>query len=204
MANDIAEKKERLERQLDFCLEIDKEKTIVRETYLADESRKETGAEHAWHMAVMAMVLSEYANEKVDTGRVIQMLLIHDLVEIYAGDTFAYDAAGAATQRTRETSGADRLFSKLPEDQAKTMRALWEEFEAWETPEAKFARSLDRFQPMMLNAATDGRAWSEHGVKVSQVMKRNARTHEGSEALWAWQLEHFIKPNAAKGRLKQD
>ena len=186
MANDIAEKKERLERQLDFCLEIDKEKTIVRETYLADESRKETDAEHAWHMAVMAM------------------LLIHDLVEIYAGDTFAYDAAGAATQRTRETSGADRLFSKLPEDQAKTMRALWEEFEAWETPEAKFARSLDRFQPMMLNAATDGRAWSEHGVKVSQVMKRNARTHEGSEALWAWQLEHFIKPNAAKGRLKQD
>lgn len=176
----------------------------MRETYLADESRKETDAEHAWHMAVMAMVLSEYANEKVDTGRVIQMLLIHDLVEIYAGDTFAYDAAGAATQRTRETSGADRLFSKLPEDQAKTMRALWEEFEAWETPGAKFARSLDRFQPMMLNAATDGRAWSEHGVKVSQVMKRNARTHEGSEALWAWQLEHFIKPNAAKGRLKQD
>lgn len=176
----------------------------MRETYLADESRKETDAEHAWHMAVMAMVLSEYANEKVDTGRVIQMLLIHDLVEIYAGDTFAYDAAGAATQRTRETSGADCLFSKLPEDQAKTMRALWEEFEAWETPEAKFARSLDRFQPMMLNAATDGRAWSEHGVKVSQVMKRNARTHEGSEALWAWQLEHFIKPNAAKGRLKQD
>lgn len=104
----------------------------MRETYLADESRKETDAEHAWHMAVMAMVLSEYANEKVDTGRVIQMLLIHDLVEIYAGDTFAYDAAGAATQRTRETSGADRLFSKLPEDQAKTMRALWEEFEAWE------------------------------------------------------------------------
>ena len=176
----------------------------MRETYLADESRKETDAEHAWHMAVMAMVLSEYANEKVDTGRVIQMLLIHDLVEIYAGDTFAYDAAGAATQRTRETSGADRLFSKLPEDQAKTMRALWEEFEAWETPEAKFARSLDRFQPMMLNAATDGRAWSEHGVKGSQVMKRNARTHEGSEALWALQLEHFIKHNAAKGRLKQD
>jgi putative hydrolase of HD superfamily len=155
-------------------------------------------------MAVMAMVLSEYANKKVDTGRVIQMLLIHDLVEIYAGDTFAYDAAGAATQKTRETSGADRLFSKLPEDQGKTMRALWEEFEAWETPEAKFARSLDRFQPMMLNAATDGRAWNEHGVKVSQVMKRNARTHEGSEALWAWQLEHFIKPNAAKGRLKED
>ena len=162
MANDIAEKEERLKRQLDFCLEIDKEKTIVRETYLADESRKETDAEHAWHMAVMAMVLSEYANKKVDTGRVIQMLLIHDLVEIYAGDTFAYDAAGAATQ------------------------------------------SLDRFQPMMLNAATDGRAWNEHGVKVSQVMKRNARTHEGSEALWAWQLEHFIKPNAAKGRLKED
>lgn len=147
MANDIAEKEERLKRQLDFCLEIDKEKTIVRETYLADESRKETDAEHAWHMAVMAMVLSEYANKKVDTGRVIQMLLIHDLVEIYAGDTFAYDAAGAAT---------------------------------------------------------DGRAWNEHGVKVSQVMKRNARTHEGSEALWAWQLEHFIKPNAAKGRLKED
>lgn len=156
MANDIAEKEERLKRQLDFCLEIDKEKTIVRETYLADESRKETDAEHAWHMAVMAMVLSEYANKKVDTGRVIQMLLIHDLVEIYAGDTFAYDAAGAATQKTRETSGADRLFSKLPEDQGKTMRALWEEFEAWETPEAKFARSLD---PVPADDAERGDGW---------------------------------------------
>ena len=196
--------RERFEKQLNFILEIDKEKQILRQTHIRGYSRQEDDAEHAWHMAVMAFLLQEYSNEKIDIGRTMLMLLIHDLVEIYAGDTFAYDAAGAATQRTRETSGADRLFSKLPEDQAKTMRALWEEFEAWETPEAKFARSLDRFQPMMLNAATDGRAWSEHGVKVSQVMKRNARTHEGSEALWAWQLEHFIKPNAAKGRLKQD
>ena len=196
--------RERFEKQLNFILEIDKEKQILRQTHIRGYSRQEDDAEHAWHMAVMAFLLQEYSNEKIDIGRTMLMLLIHDLVEIYAGDTFAYDAAGAATQRTHETSGADRLFSKLPEDQAKTMRALWEEFEAWETPEAKFARSLDRFQPMMLNAATDGRAWSEHGVKVSQVMKRNARTHEGSEALWAWQLEHFIKPNAAKGRLKQD
>ena len=196
--------RKRFKKQVAFILEADKEKNILRQTHLSGHGRRENDAEHAWHMAVMAMVLSEYANEAVDTGRVIQMLLIHDLVEIYAGDTFAYDAAGAATQKTRETSGADRLFSKLPEDQAKKMRALWEEFEAWKTPEAKFARSLDRFQQMMLNAATDGRAWNEHGVKVSQVMKRNARTHEGSEALWAWQLEHFIKPNAAKGRLKED
>ena len=196
--------RERFEKQLNFILEIDKEKQILRQTHIRGYSRQEDDAEHAWHMAVMAFLLQEYSNEKIDIGRTMLMLLIHDLVEIYAGDTFAYDAAGAATQKTRETSGAARLFSKLPEDQGKTMRALWEEFEAWETPEAKFARSLDRFQPMMLNAATDGRAWNEHGVKVSQVMKRNARTHEGSEALWAWQLEHFIKPNAAKGRLKED
>ena len=194
----------RLASQLRFCLKIDREKEIVRETYLASGRRKETDAEHAWHMAVMALVLSEHANEKVDLLRVISLLLIHDLVEIYAGDTFAYDEAGLKTEASREEAAAERLYGMLPPDQAEKLKALWQEFEEWKTPEAKFARTLDRFQPVMLNAATDGRAWKEHGVKLSQVLKRNARTAEGSRALWNYQLENFILPNAEKGRLAED
>ena len=147
----------RLEQQIAFCREIDKEKFIGRQTWLTGATRKENDAEHAWHMAVMTVLLSEYANEEIDVLRTMTMLLIHDLVEIYAGDTYAYDEEGKKTQKRRELVAADRLFQMLPEDQGKKFREIWEEFEAENTPESRFARTMDNLQPMMLNAATDGR-----------------------------------------------
>lgn len=195
---------ERLEKQFDFIREIDKEKLIGRQTYLSDVSRKENDAEHAWHMAIMTILLSEYANEKIDVLKTITMLLIHDIVEIDAGDTYAYDEQGLKTQREREEKAADRIFGMLPEDQAKKFRDLWEEFEAKQTPEAKFARTMDNIQPMMLNAATDGKAWIEHGVHVNQILKRNEITPSGSETLWKYAFENLIKPNIEKGRIQAD
>ena len=195
---------ERLDKQFAFFREIDKEKKIGRQTYLTGAERKENDAEHAWHMAIMTLLLSEYANEKIDVLKTVSMLLIHDLVEIDAGDTYAYDEAGKATQREREVKAADRIFSILPEEPGKALRALWEEFEARETPEAKFARTMDNIQPLMLNAATDGKAWEEHGVHLSQVLGRNERTAEGSEVLWKYAYETFIRPNVEKGRLQED
>jgi len=170
----------RLKSQLEFALEIDKEKNILSQTHLSGLGRQENDAEHAWHMAVMAFLLKEHANEEVDLLKTMKMILIHDVVEIDAGDTYAYDEVAKATQREREEKAAERLFGMLPEDQAKEMLDLWEEFEAGETAEAKFARSLDNFQPMMLNDATDGKAWVEHEVAVSKVLKRNERTPRGS------------------------
>lgn len=195
---------ERLEQQFRFILEIDKEKFIGRQTYLSDGQRKENDAEHAWHMALMVVLLSEYANEEIDVLKTMTMLLLHDIVEIDAGDTYAYDEAGKANQEQREREAADRIFALLPEDQGKKLRGLWEEFEAQETPEAKFARTMDNLQPMMLNAATDGKAWTEHDVHLSQIMKRNQRTHLGSEALWAYAQERFLKPNVERGRIIKD
>ncbi|WP_092478275.1 HD domain-containing protein [[Clostridium] polysaccharolyticum] len=195
---------ERLKKQFEFIKEIDKEKFIGRQTYLTDAKRKENDAEHAWHMAIMAVLLSEYANEEIDVLKTITMLLIHDIVEIDAGDTYAYDEAGLETQREREEKAADRIFGLLPKDQEKKFRELWEEFEARETKEAKFARTLDNVQPTMLNAASDGKAWSEHGVHISQILKRNERTKEGSEILWNYARENFIEPNVKKGRIKND
>jgi putative hydrolase of HD superfamily len=195
---------ERLNQQFEFFREIDREKFIGRQTYLTDGIRKENDAEHAWHMALMTILLSEYANEKIDVLKTVTMLLIHDLVEIDAGDTYAYDTEGLKTQRQREEVAAERIFGILPEDQGKKLRALWEEFEAWETPEAKFARAMDRVQPIMLNAATDGKAWEEHGVHISQLMERNERTSEGSKDLWDYTYQNFILPNLEKGRLKSD
>lgn len=194
----------RLEQQFRFILEIDKEKFIGRQTYLSDGQRKENDAEHAWHMALMVVLLSEYANEEIDVLKTMTMLLLHDIVEIDAGDTYAYDEAGKATQEERERKAADRIFALLPEDQGEKLRGLWEEFEAQETPEAKFARTMDNLQPMMLNAATDGKAWTEHGVHLSQIMKRNQRTHLGSEALWEYAQERFLKPNVERGRIMKD
>ena len=156
---------DRLKRQMDFIVEIDKVKNIFRQTYLSDGNRKENDAEHSWHLALMAVLLKEYANEDVDLGRVIPMVLIHDLVEIDAGDTYAYDEAGKATQRAREEAAAERIFGMLPEDQAKWVRELWEEFEAYETAEAKFARVMDNCQPLLLTDAQGGKSWREHGVK---------------------------------------
>ena len=195
---------ERLNRQMAFCVEIDKEKEIFRQTYLSDGRRKENDAEHAWHMAIMTVLLSEYSNEKIDVLRTMTMLLIHDLVEIYAGDTYAYDTEGQKTQRQRELQAADRLFPLRPEDQAAAFRALWEEFEAAQTPEAKFARTMDNLQPTMLNAASHGKAWEERNNCLSQILHRNEGTPKGSQALWEYSYTQLIHPSVASGRLRQD
>ncbi len=195
---------DRLEKIVEFCRTIDREKFIQRKTYLTDGERLENDAEHAWHLAVMALLLGEYSNAEIDLLRVVSMVLIHDLVEIYAGDTFAYDKAGMKTQKARESAAADRLFPMLPDDLASRFRGLWDEFESEETAEAKFAHTLDNFQPMMLQAATDGRAWREGGRRLSEVLRRNARTAEGSKTLWAYAEEHFIRPQIEKGHLKDD
>ena len=197
-------KDERLKRQIEFLLETDKMKTIGRQTYIANATRKENDAEHSWSLALMCMLFSEYANEKIDVGHTMEMVLVHDLVEIDAGDTYAYDENAKKTQRERELKCADRIFSILPEDQGKYMRELWEEFEAQETPEAKFARTMDNFQPVILNDASKGKSWAEKGVHLSQILKRNARTGEGSEELWKYSYEKLIMPNVKKGNIKED
>ncbi|MBQ9592335.1 MAG: HD domain-containing protein [Lachnospiraceae bacterium] len=191
---------ERLEKQMDFLLRLDRMKQVVRQTYLADGSRKENDAEHSWHMAVMTAVLAEYANEPIDVGHTILLTLVHDIIEVEAGDTYAYDAAGNATKREREVRAAEHLYGLLPEDQGAYYRALWDEFEAMETPEAKFANAMDKMQPVILTDAADGKSWKEHGVHISQVMGRNARTHEGSEELWAYE-ESLLRKNREKGNL---
>ncbi|MDY6046793.1 MAG: HD domain-containing protein [Anaerobutyricum sp.] len=196
--------KSRLEKQFDFCLEIDKEKLIGRQTYLSDASRKENDSEHAWHMAIMTLILSEYANDDIDVLKTISMLLIHDLVEIDAGDTYAYDEEGKKTQHAREVAAADRIFGLLPEDQGTKFRALWDEFESGDTPESRFARTMDRVQPMMLNAASGGISWKEHGVQLSQILERNGSTKDGSNTLWEHALHHFIEPHVDKGCIKDE
>lgn len=190
-----------LKNIFDFALELDKEKFIGRQTYLYDASRKENDAEHAWHMAVMAILLEDYSNEKIDLLKTIKMILLHDVVEIDAGDTYAYDEVGKASQEEREEKAAKRIYGMLPKKKADELYDLWREFEDRKTPEAKFARTMDNVQPLMLNNATDGRAWVEHEIDVSQVYGRNARTHEGSEEVWEFANESFIKPNVEKGRL---
>lgn len=194
---------ERLEKQFEFILEIDKEKRIERRTLLSDGVTRENDAEHAWHMAVMTLLLSEYANEPIDVLKTISMLLIHDLVEIHAGDTYAYDEAGKTTQRERELAAADIIFAMLPQDQGKKMRALWDEFEEGESAEARFACAMDRIQPMMLNAATDGKMWKENQVSLAQVMKRNEKTSDGSQILWEYAFERFIMPYVKSGCIRE-
>ena len=195
---------ERLRKQLDFSLEVDKTKDIFRQTYISSGERKENDAEHAWHMALMAYLLREHANEEVDILKVIVMILIHDLVEIDAGDTYAYDEEGKKTQREREESAAERIFGLLPEDQQKYFRDLWEEFEKWETPEAKFAHAMDNIQPIMQNDASHGKSWSEKGVCLSQILGRNKRTAEGSESLWKYAYENFVEPNVTDRKKKNN
>lgn len=203
MEKNKAEEKSRLEKQIAFLKEVDKEKNIFRQTYLADGKRKENDAEHAWHLALAAVLLKEHIKEDVDLGRVMTMVLIHDLVEIDAGDTYAYDAEGAATKREREVKAADRIFGILPDDQGTCLRELWDEFEAYETAEAKYAHLLDNFQPLMLNDASDGKSWTEHGVHKSQVCRRNARIPETSEIVWEKMLEIMDK-HIEKGHLQAD
>ena len=192
---------ERLKKQLDFALEIDKEKNIFRQTHLSGHGRNENDAEHAWHMAIMAYLLREYSNEPVDITRVMLMCLIHDVVEIDAGDTYAYDAEGLKTQKAREEAAKERIYSLLPDDQKKELAAIFDEFEESKTPESKFAHAMDNLQPLMLNNSNDGGDWREHGVSAKQVYGRQDRTKEGSEKLYEI-TEQIIKKHVEKGNLK--
>jgi len=193
----------RLAKQVEFLVEIDKLKQVVRRTWLTDKSRRENDAEHSWHLGVMAILLLEHARQpQLDLLRVLKMLLVHDLVEIDAGDTFVYDDAGAVDKAERETAAADRVFGLLPADQAAELRAIWEEFEARQTPEAKYAAALDRFQPMLHNYRTQGKAWREHGIPAAQVIARNQHMAEGSPSLWEY-AERFVVDAVAKGYLRQ-
>ena len=191
---------ETLEKQLAFIMELDKIKNITRQTYISDGSRKENDADHSWHLALMCFVLAEYSNEPIDVLKTMKMVLMHDVIEIDAGDTYAYDVEGNKTKRERELRAAERIYAILPDEQAKEYRALWDEFEAMETPEAKFANVLDKLQPLLLNDTTNGIAWEEHGIKASQVLRRNARVHEGSEALWEY-ARALIQRNVDEGHL---
>lgn len=193
---------ERLDQQFNFIREVDKEKMIGRQSYISDGVRKENDAEHAWHLALMAILLQEYANEPIDVLKVVTMVLMHDIVEIDGGDTYAYDEEGKKTQKEREEKAAKRIYGLLPPEQAEKYYALWQEFEERKTPEAKFARTMDNLQPMMLNDATDGKAWVEHGVRLEQILKRNERTGEGSSRLWNYAKKNFIDPNVKKGRIR--
>lgn len=189
----------RLERQIAFVMEADKVKTVFRRNrVVSDPARQENDAEHMYHFALLAMVLTEYANAPVNLLRVIQMILIHDLVEIDAGDTFVYDLAAQAGKREREERAADRIFGLLPADQSTEYRALWEEFEAEETMEARFAAALDRMQPLMCNYFTGGGAWKEHGVTAPQVFARNSKIERGSAELWT-HVREMLNDALAKG-----
>lgn len=193
---------ERLKKQLEFVLEIDKEKNIFRQTHLSGQGRNENDAEHAWHMAIMAYLLREYANEPVDIGRVMLMCLIHDIVEIDAGDTYAYDAEGLKTQKAREDAAKERIFSLLPEDQKQELLQTFDEFEAFQTPEAKFARAMDNLQPLLLNNSNDGGDWKEHEVTAENVYGRQRKTKLGSEKLFEV-TDRILKENIAKGNLPE-
>lgn len=193
---------ERLKKQLDFSLEIDKEKNIFRQTHLSGHGRRENDAEHAWHMAIMAYILREYANEEVDIGKVMLMCLIHDIVEIDAGDTYAYDQVNLKTQKAREDAAKERIFSLLPEDQKEELIGLFDEFEAYQTAESKYAHSLDNLQPLMLNNSNDGGDWKEHGVSADMVYGRQRKTRLGSEKLFEV-TDRIIKDHIRKGNLKE-
>lgn len=191
---------ERILKQIAFALELDKEKNVFRQTHLSGHGRNENDAEHAWHMAVMAYMLKEYANEPVDIAKVMIMCLIHDVVEIDAGDTYAYDADGLTTQKEREDKAKERLFSLLPEDQKVEFMGLFDEFEANETPEAKYAHAMDNFQPLILNNSNNGGDWKEHNVTAQQVYGRQSGTRAGSEKIYEI-TDGIIKENIAKGNL---
>lgn len=194
--------RERFEKQLAFILEADKEKNILRQTHLSGNGRRENDAEHAWHMAMMIYLLREYANEPIDLAKTMMMALIHDIVEIDAGDTYAYDEQGLATQHEREQKAADRIFGLLPDDQRDELRALFEEFEALDTPEARFAKTMDNFQPLLLNNSNGGGDWREHNVCRAQIMKRHRKTRLGSEEI-ADYGEMVIDENVNKGNIRR-
>ena len=192
---------ERLKKQLDFALEIDKEKNIFRQTHLSGHGRNENDAEHAWHMTIMAYLLKEYSNEPVDIGKVMLMCLIHDIVEIDAGDTYAYDAENLKTQKAREDAAKERIFSILPEEQKDELIKLFDEFEEFETAESKFAHAMDNLQPLILNNSNGGGDWREHGVTAEQVYGRQSKTKLGSERLYDV-IDRILKENIVKGNIK--
>ena len=191
---------ERFKKQLDFILEIDKEKEIYRQTHLKGYKRQENDAEHAWHMAIMIYLLKEYANEEFDVAKSMMMALIHDIVEIDAGDTYAYDTKNLATQEEREEKAANRIFGMLPDEQKKEMLDLFYEFEEGKTPEAKFAKTMDNFQPILLNDSNNGKDWRVHQIKKSQVVNRQKSSQLGSKDIWEYTSE-LIERNVKKGNL---
>lgn len=194
---------ERLKKQMEFIKEIDKAKQIYRQTLLMDGSRNENDAEHSWHLAIMAILLAEYsAIPNIDLTRVIKMLLIHDLVEIDAGDTFCYDEKGNEDKACREQKAADRLFNILPSDQAAEFRALWEEFEEKTTPEARFATALDRIQPLLHNYYTNGHTWVKYGITSDRVIERNKPVEKGAPFLWEY-IQGLVEDAIEQGILKK-
>lgn len=193
----------RFKKQLDFIIEIDKVKEVLRNTVLMDASRRENDAEHMWHMAVAAIVLSEYSDSKeLDMLKVLKMILLHDVIEIYAGDTFAYDEQGHLDKEKREREAADKVFGMLPEDQAIEFRRLWDEFEEGNTPEARFAGALDRFMPILHNYCTKGLQWQKHGISSDRVLARNKNIEKGSKFLWDY-IKSIVEDGVKKGYLKE-
>ena len=197
----MSEINERLQKQLRFMLELDKMKNLYRQTYVLHEERKENDAEHSWHLAVMAFLLAEYSNLPVDTAHVMKMVLLHDVVEIDAGDTYCYDAEGCKTKAERELRAAERIFGLLPDDQRDEFRALWDEFETGSTPDSKFANLLDRLQPILLNYTKGGISWQEHGVFKDQVAARNKNAADASQELAAL-IGSIIDDAGEQGMLK--
>lgn len=194
---------ERLKKQLEFILEIDKEKNILRQTHLSGGGRRENDAEHAWHMAIMAYLLRDYANEKVDVAKVMLMCLIHDIVEIDAGDTYAYDQESLKTQKVREDAAKERLFGMLPDDQKSELTALFDEFEAYESPESRFAHAMDNLQPLLLNNSNNGDDWKAHNVTSAQVYGRQSKTALGSVRLFEV-IDTILQDNIRKGNIREE
>lgn len=193
---------DRLKQQLDFILEIDQEKNILRQTHLSHHGRRENDAEHAWHMTIMAYLLKEYANEPIDIAKVMMMCLLHDVVEIDAGDTYAYDEVGKQTQQAREAAAKERIYSLLPDDQKRGLMAVFDEFEADETAEAHFAHAMDNLQPLLLNNSNGGSDWADHDVTAKQVYGRQSRTEKGSAYLYKL-TDNILQANIKKGALKE-
>ncbi len=194
-------KTDRLARQMAFIIEADKLKNIFRQSYISDQSRRENDAEHSWHLALMAITLYEHANDpKLDLLKILRMVITHDIVEIDAGDTYIYDEAHKLDQAEREQKAADRLFGLLPPDQESEFRSTWDEFEDGQTPEARFAKAIDRLHPMLLNYLAGGKTWTKHGVVASQVQAINQKIGEGSDTLWDY-AQDLIQKAIAEGNL---
>ncbi|NLU51329.1 MAG: HD domain-containing protein [Clostridiaceae bacterium] len=194
---------ERLQKQIRFIQEVDKLKNIFRQSRIHDGSRRENDAEHSWHLALMALLLGEYSKDSgIDMLKVVKMCIIHDLVEIYAGDTFCYDAKANEDKLEREKAAAEKIFGLLPQDQGEELKALWEEFDAMETPEAKYAASMDRLQPVLLNYMNKGGTWQEHNVKKDQVIRRNQHIKDGAPKLWEF-VSELLDDAVEKGYLKE-